>query len=698
MALLRFTFELFLGGAWVDVTTYVRHQKVNIQRGTRDEAPKLTPAKATLELLNADDRFNPRNPLSPYFGLLVRNTPLRISCSGGVSNAYRFYGEVFAFQPKSEPGRKDARVEIEANGALRRIIGSKRTPYSYYRSWVRQGLVGNLTPYYYWALEEGSDATGGVPDVGQGAATLANASVGGKAWGQARMNEWTPNGVLISNLNTLTFPCDMRGTGVASWQVSGIMTFGANETVAQIEINCGTATWYMQLYTVTPDYNTGQALVIRPDGTVALLGFTLPPLKEAGPIWFNFRASLSAGTLTCYWTWHPLSNASNSVSNTVITTMAATAQLYPRYVAVSSVANTADNTSTTSTTGLKDLSVSGCAIGSTGVNLPYTAAKAGWAEDTDARFARMLDEQGINNTASPFGSEWMGRQYIETLEDHLQEILNSARHSGIVESRTANELLLLGLATYRGDIDLTECRRDLEPAEDDKNTANIVRLDNSHAGQAVLTKATGDLSVAQVGPYDIAFKTNNYFHSDAVGLAGRVLAIGTWPGPRFVEISVSAKSTPAAYSLYRSIDVGDFFGLTGMASHGYYDLMIFRCTSIREQISHEDHVFTFTARPGELDWRLWTIGTNRLDLPDSTVSTGGSGSTIDVNVPTAKWSTTAAPFDIMISGERMTVTAVANLTSTTQRLTVTRSINGVVKAAPVAAEVHLYPAFFIKAV
>lgn len=692
MALLRFVFELYLGGVWVDVTSYVRHQKVTVTRGTSDEAPKLTPAKAALRLENGDDRFNPRNPTGPYFGLLLRNTPLRVSCAGGVSDAYRFHGEVFAFEPRWNENRTTCWVDVEANGALRRIIANKVTPQSYYRAWLNTRTL-NPKPVYHWALEEEADATAGAPDIGGTYAVFTNPPVNGKGWGQAKMNDWTPNGVLIDNLNTLTFPCDMRGSTAAAWEVAGLLTATANETVTQVEINCDTHVWYIQLYSPGPDYNETWVLVIRPDGTVIIPGSGLFPLKEAGPIWFVFRVWFTGSELRAYLALSRVSTVTNNITVTTVTTMSATAPVYTREIKVSSVANTPDNTSTTSATGLKDLSVSTCSTSTGNMNLSYIASKGGGgqAEHSDDRFTRLCNEQGINNSASPFGMRWMGRQYVQPFEDHLLEILSSTRHSAIVESRSANELQLLGLAPNRGAIDLSEIVPDLEPAEDDKNTANIVQLDNSHNHKATLTKAAGTMSVAEIGPFEGKLKTNNWYTSEALALAGLALARGTWAGPRFKELTVSAVTTPARYAFYRSIEVGDFISLTGMEVNGYYDDMLFRVTSIRESIDQTDHRFTFTVRPGEIEYNLWTVGTSRLDAAGSTVVSDG-GSTLTVT-PSSLWDTTAVPFDVMVSGERMTVTA-----ATATTLTVTRSVNGVVKTAPVGAEVHLYPPNFVKAV
>lgn len=696
--LLRFVFELYLDGAWVDITTSVRHQRVNIERGTRDESPKVTPAKAKLKLDNADDRFNPRNPTGPWYGLLRRNTPIRISCAGAVSDAYRFYGEVFAFQPRWNEDRSDCWVDIEANGALRRLLANDKVPISYYRSWVNS--LNSFAPQvrHYWPLEEAADAGAGLPDIGETDATLVNPPVSGKAWGAARMNDWIPNGVLIDNLNTLVFPCDQH-VGSSAWEMSGFITHTANETVTLIEVDCDTHRWFIYLSTVAPEYTSSRCMILHND-VADISPFTVPPLKDAGPVWFCFRVwfNVELATLTARWSWAPVGQASNSISVDISSNTGGTFRPYPREIKVSSVANTADNTSNISATGLKDFTVATTtSTASTGMSQYYVASKGAPGEASNTRFTRICTDQGINNSSTATGAVLMGRQYVEKLETHLQEIVDSSGHSAIVESRTANELRLLGTGTYRGAIDYSELVGTIEPNEDDRNTANIVRLENSHAGQAILRKPTGVMSEADIGPFAAQVDTNSRSFSDALSVAGKRLALGTWEGPRFVEITVSARSTPAAYALYRSIDVGDFFGLTGFSPAGYNDTMIMKVTSLREAISHEDHRFTFTARPGELDYRLWTVGTSRLDVHDVTVSSDG-GSTVTVNVPTAALSTTAEPYDIMIAGERMTVTSAAAPSAGTQVLTVTRSVNGVVKTVSSGDAVHIYPAFFLKAV
>lgn len=74
------TYELLLDGTWTDITGYVYDRdEVAITRGRSAEAQEADPSKMTLTLNNRDGRFSPRNPSSPYYGILGRNTRIRAS-------------------------------------------------------------------------------------------------------------------------------------------------------------------------------------------------------------------------------------------------------------------------------------------------------------------------------------------------------------------------------------------------------------------------------------------------------------------------------------------------------------------------------------------------------------------------------------------------------------------------------------------
>lgn len=74
------TVELFLNGGWRDVSSDVRAADgIVITRGRPNEAGQPQPSTCSLTLDNRSGNYSPRNPLSPYYGVLGRNTPIRVS-------------------------------------------------------------------------------------------------------------------------------------------------------------------------------------------------------------------------------------------------------------------------------------------------------------------------------------------------------------------------------------------------------------------------------------------------------------------------------------------------------------------------------------------------------------------------------------------------------------------------------------------
>jgi hypothetical protein len=76
--------ELLLGTTWTDVSAYAYQRDGNsppitITRGKPNEASVTDPSTGAWEWNNRDGRFSPKNPTSPNYGLLTRNTPVRWS-------------------------------------------------------------------------------------------------------------------------------------------------------------------------------------------------------------------------------------------------------------------------------------------------------------------------------------------------------------------------------------------------------------------------------------------------------------------------------------------------------------------------------------------------------------------------------------------------------------------------------------------
>ncbi|MFC9247744.1 hypothetical protein ACFT7S_28160 [Streptomyces sp. NPDC057136] len=75
--------ELQIGGVWTDISTDVyTRDPITIARGAPDEASSTEPSGCSLTVNNRDGRYTPKNPMGPHYGLIGRNTPIRVSVKG----------------------------------------------------------------------------------------------------------------------------------------------------------------------------------------------------------------------------------------------------------------------------------------------------------------------------------------------------------------------------------------------------------------------------------------------------------------------------------------------------------------------------------------------------------------------------------------------------------------------------------------
>jgi len=176
-------FELLVGDTWTDITDFVyQRQTITIVRGRPDESATVNPATCTFTLNNRDGRFSPRNPASPYYLLIGRNTQLRVSAPTAVIPSplsYRFWGEVAEWPPTWDNTGQDITVQITANGILRRLNQNAALRSALFRYY--QTLAA--PPLAYWPAEDGSAATSlssglttGFPMTFSGAPSLASDS------------------------------------------------------------------------------------------------------------------------------------------------------------------------------------------------------------------------------------------------------------------------------------------------------------------------------------------------------------------------------------------------------------------------------------------------------------------------------------------------------------------------------------------
>ncbi|MFJ3923007.1 hypothetical protein [Streptomyces sp. NPDC090022] len=152
-------------GTWTDITSYVqRSDLITIRRGRMDEASTVERSTARMDINNRDGRFTPRNPTGPYYGLLNRNTQLRISIPHHVGSYLNLPGDstadrvvALALPGHAITGDIDIRIDLELDSWRRLQQLAGRWFPSSNRSWIL-GIQRDGCLYLRWSPDGTSGA------------------------------------------------------------------------------------------------------------------------------------------------------------------------------------------------------------------------------------------------------------------------------------------------------------------------------------------------------------------------------------------------------------------------------------------------------------------------------------------------------------------------------------------------------------
>ncbi|WP_327679474.1 hypothetical protein [Kitasatospora sp. NBC_00458] len=240
----------------------------------------------------------------------------------------------------------------------------------------------------------------------------------------------------------------------------------------------------------------------------------------------------------------------------------------------------------------------------------------------------------------------------------------------------------------------------LEPVDDDQATRNDITVSRRGGSSARATEATGPLSVLPppggVGRYSDSPELGLYRDTQLEDIASWRLHVGTWDAARYPVVRVDLAAAPHLLAAASAVDIGDLIRLTGLPladGPGEVDLLVQGYT---ETLGAYDWIIEFNCTPAG-PWAVAVLDdlvVGRADTNGSTLGAGVSSTATSLSIATAAgplWTTDPAeyPLDLAIAGERVTVTAMSGTTSP-QTATVTRHVNGVVKALPADADVRLW--------
>lgn len=340
---------------------------------------------------------------------------------------------------------------------------------------------------------------------------------------------------------------------------------------------------------------------------------------------------------------------------------------------------------------------------------PQLAAYAG--ETAGRRVERLCDEEGITFVA--YGdlddSAEMGPQLPKSLLDLLHEaaetddgVLSELRDRLGLGYRPRSELYNQ-TARVTLDYDSAELAPPVEPTDDDQLVRNDVTTSRPTGSSARVVQEDGPLSTAAppdgVGPYETTVTANVEFDEYLPDHASWRVHVGTVDETRWPLLPVNLARSQLTGDAALTTDVldaelGERLVVTDPPAWIPPEDITQIIQGYSEVLGNFEAEIHFNCSP-ESPYHVAVYGTDRYAphtdcITNEALDTTETG--VDITTPTGPlWSTSpGGNFDIMIGGERMTVTAVGAAAGTVQTLTVTRSVNGVVKSHATGVKVEFF--------
>ncbi len=677
--------ELFYDGVWNDITDDLGSEGFTVVRNVRDAQ------SMTLSLANSTGTYSPRNPRSPLYGKIGRNTPIRAGVDmTGSDRRYLFWGVVASWPQRwGRTGAPSSEAPIECSGVLRRL-GQGATPLRspLYRaiSSIGAALVG------YCPLEDGEGSTrfaSGLP-TGRYATWVGTPTLAG--YDGFTCSEPIPT---VGSSTFVAVVPNHTATGEAQvrW-VARVPSTTPNDAVL-VRIYCTGS-----LNRVDIQYSTGGAIRVtgydRDSVSVGtgIYAFAVDDLDER----MGIELTQSGGNVTWNFAETFVGATGGSVGGGTFTGVT--------LGRVSSIRVNPDRTS------LGDLAFGHLTV-ETDVTTLFTVSLSvlrGYAGATATdRITRLCTENGLSITATGAESpaELMGVQGLDTLVSLLDEAADVGQGM-LFERRDAVGLKYRTLPSLCGQTPALDIAyvdnllRPFEPVDDDQDTRNRITVARNNGAAATVEQTTGTLGTTAVGVYDESLNLSLATDDLPALHAGWRLSLGTLDEARWPVIGLHLEDSywladDAETNAALAVDIGDRVRVTDLPDWLPPVPVDGIVTGLAVTVKPLELVIELTCTPagpystGTYDGTARYSGdgtTTREDL--DTTETG-----VDVLLPENLdgWGHDDGDYDVVIGGEQMTVTAVSAVTTVglerRQTLTVVRSVNGITKTHATGAAVTL---------
>lgn len=583
------------------------------------------------------------------------------------------------------PGKGRQWCSVTAEGLLRRVGSWTEV----LQSAMTRAILGWPGLLGFWPGEDGRSATA-MSNLTTGApATVTEVTFG---------DEESPGGgstsVALDTASVLSGAFLAGST--TGWQVSWSFRLAAIPALAATQplMRWSTSNGYTWVIGVT---STTYTIDVTDRLGVSVLGSAISFGTGAEPnqwITMRFMASVSGGTVTYELGWYPEgapviyfagSTFAGSLGRLQSWRVTGNAYLNDGWLAyVYAVTGTTDDV-------LVD---------------DITQSFNGFADETAGdRFVRLMGEEGLAYTlaGASADTELMGPQRPDRLYELLREcrdtdggLMHDSQGEVGITMRTRQSIYGQSPAlelTYGVDV-----ADPLTPELDDLGTANQVTATQRDGGSATATDTTSSMSILPpplgVGVYKKDVDVNVSDESRLEQIAAWWRGQGTVPDARYSSVTVDLDANPELEADAQRVAPGDRLTIADL-DPDLIDLMVL--SAMDRQANQKRRTITYACLPyRQYEVAEYDDATKRYDSLTSTLNASYSSTASPMVVTFTNrddaWSTVSEPYDWMVAGERITVTSMGAVTGSgpyTQSATVTRSINGVVKAQTAAAPVHI---------
>lgn len=625
-----------------------------------------------------------------------------VGTSTSISNRKtRFNGEISSWPVRWDVSGKDIEVTVEAAGILRRI-GQGNSPLA---AGIQRHIIAN-SPIECWPLTDGSLATRGNSLLG-GSPMLPRLTFGTDPvqWASGSLAEWIDPVVQLSagTDGTLLGPTPVSTAAASGWSadlsLSGVKTGDVDFSIADRGAGSDADPrfiWYLALNRASNNVQLFCSSISESSSSSPLLAtISTAGIYDTSP--HHIRLTVVPGGSTTTYTVY-LDGVSRATGTHSVVTKAARS-LRPGWFL---------NAATDSTTSLGYVTYWGPTAPTAAST--YAALIGNQGETAAVRAERLCTEAGITFRPSgvPGETTLLGPQLQQTFLEVIQETA-AADGGAVYEDREDvalrfrdrnglyNQAVTLAL-DYEAD---GEVAPPLEPVDDDQATRNDVAVTRQFGVTARVAQEDGPLSVQAppdgVGTYDEAVTLSLYSDNQPEQHASWRVHLGTWNEARYPVVHVDLAAAPHLIDDAAAVDLGDRLTIANPPDWLPPDLIDLLAQGYTEVLGHPNGWdLRFNCTPAG-PWTVAVAFDARLDTAGCVTngSTSSSSSVLNVNttVGLTRWADSATypaefPFDLYVGGEVMRATTCTG-TALSQTFSVTRSINGVVKAHASGTEVRL---------